>query len=49
MAAAAGKFQAKSSEFLFQQAHYPGTLVADPQFAQQAGIGEKLAVPSKCS
>jgi hypothetical protein len=39
------QLQAKSAEFLFQQAHDPGTLMAGAQFSQQAGIGEKAAVP----
>ena len=40
-----GQFQPKGSEFLFQQAHYPGLVMAGTLFAQQAGIDQKAAVP----
>ena len=40
-----GQFQPKGSEFLFQQAYYPGVVVTCTLLAQQAGIDQKVAVP----
>ena len=40
-----GQIQPEGSEFLFQQAHYPGLVMAGTLFAQQAGIDQKAAVP----
>ena len=42
---AANQFQSKASELLFQQAQYPGVVVADAKLSQQIRSDEEASVP----